>query len=60
MQEASSLQLQPAFDSRSLIIIPGDDTTNHLDVVCADPDYPGVNARVNDESDSIDDKVCDL
>jgi cell division protein FtsL len=29
-------------------------------VLCADPDYPGVNARVSEVSDWIDAMVCDL
>jgi hypothetical protein len=58
-----------SYDSGSPIIIPGDGTTEHPDilvalvswgVLCADPDYPGVNARVSEVSDWIDAMVCDL
>jgi secreted trypsin-like serine protease len=58
-----------SYDSGSPIIIPGDGTTDHPDilvglvswgVLCADPDYPGVNARVSEVSDWIDAMVCDL
>jgi hypothetical protein len=58
-----------SYDSGSPIIIPGDGTIDHPDVLvalvswgvlCADPDYPGVNARVSEVSDWIDAMVCDL
>jgi outer membrane murein-binding lipoprotein Lpp len=58
-----------SYDSGSPIIIPGDGTTEHPDILvalvswgmlCADPDYPGVNARVSEVSDWIDAMVCDL
>jgi outer membrane murein-binding lipoprotein Lpp len=58
-----------SYDSGSPIIIPGDGTSDHPDilvalvswgVLCADPDYPGVNARVSEVSDWIDAMVCDL
>jgi secreted trypsin-like serine protease len=57
-----------SYDSGSPIIIPGDGTTDHPDilvalvsrgVLCVDPDYPGVNAHVSELSDWIDATVCD-
>jgi hypothetical protein len=61
--------LYSSYDSGSPVIIPGDDTADHPDilvalvswgVLCADPDYPGVNSRVSDMSDWIDATVCEL
>lgn len=64
-----SITSYSSYDSGSPIIIPGNGTTDHPDilvalvswgVLCADPDYPGVNARVSEVSDWIDAMVCDL
>jgi len=56
-----------SYDSGGPIIIPGNDGNNDDDVLvalvswgigCADPIFPGVNARVSSVSDWIDDYVC--